>query len=146
MIVWIDEDERYNFASRLLIERAGHSISLISNATDGYSTLLNAAQGDLKLGIVDVMLLPGDDRDRFSETNTRNGVLTGLVLIRELIENHPEIEWKKLITLYSRASDPAIVIEIENFSKEYGVSYIKKSRILTPVEFLLKLSEKFNLG
>jgi len=128
MIVWIDEEERTTYPSRLLMEKKGFEVIPVANATDGYNQIVKHMDTSLKLAIVDVMLLQGADLVTFDDDSTRGGVLTGLVLVSKLIADFPDYPWTKNLIVFSRASDPDIVNEITNFCKINKITYFRKGR------------------
>ena len=142
MIVWVDEDERNTFPTQLLLRKRDYTLDLVSNATDGYNAIVEATRRDLDLAIVDVMLLQGADLERFSDQETRSGVLTGLVLSKLLLQDIPDYPWKQKLIIYSRASDPDIVREIANFATKRGLAYFQKSSEMKSSVFVAMLRQQ----
>ena len=87
------------------------------------------------------MLTQGDDQVAFSDQTTRNGVITGLILLDRLLEHLPNYPWKDKALIFSRASDQAIVRQIENYEARHGIKYLRKSNELRATDFVKWLHE-----
>lgn len=142
MIIWVDEEERTTFPTRLLLKKEGYDVEPIANATAGFHAIVEQTRNGLDVAIVDVMLLQGDDLDTYTDARTKSGVLTGLVLVEELMTADPAYEWSKRLVIFSRASDPDIVRRIENFSAKHSIKYAAKGRDFRAEKFVEWLKDQ----
>ena len=140
IVFWADEDERIWLSERWLLEGLGMSVDAIPDATTALKLIEEANQNEVILIILDVMLLQGDDLNLFSDTATRGGLRTGLVLAKCLTKNAPHIGSK--ILFFSRVTDRASIAEIEKTAKDIGAHYLAKNTQTQGRHFIRWLREK----
>lgn len=137
--IWVDEEERIWALERKLLLGLGIDVEAIGDATSAYAAMQASDANAVRLLILDVMLLPGEDRKLFSDEDTRMGRATGLTLARRLCASYPQIG--KRILFFSRATDRSDVAEIHSLVKEIGAFYLPKGPNTQGVHFISWLKE-----
>ena len=140
MIFWIDEEEKLTYASQLFLRTAGYRVESIPDATKDYETLINRKADDFLLAVIDVMLLPGTDKTRFSSERTEDYLYTGLCLLEDLIKNHLGKCFPQKSILYSRATRQPVVQTIRAFSEKHNVRFIRKTRRMSAAMMAAEVS------
>ncbi|MFZ3349351.1 MAG: hypothetical protein WA268_00580 [Xanthobacteraceae bacterium] len=118
-----------------------YQIELVANATDGLHSILSKSREGMDFAIVDVMLTQGEDKVTFSDQMTRNGVITGLILVDKLLNDASRYPWHNKLLIFSRASDPTIVVQIENYASRNRIKYLRKSNDLKATQFIQWLKD-----
>lgn len=116
-ILWIDDDRLYVRPLADDLEDHGHSVERVFRADEGYEKI--SQNPDLyDLILVDVMMTAWG---RFAVDEAKGGRRTGLVILRHLSEEHPELLARtKVVTVVSDPSVKKTVVD-------YGVSILLKS-------------------
>lgn len=136
-IVWVDEDWFFIKPLLGLFNELGFSTKKFKNATDAYIGLVNLNNNLPKCIIIDVMLDAGTDNLRFSEENCGERFqTTGLRLIEELTSNGSRSLFPNKVVLLTGAAMPHVLIQAEEFAKEYGIGIEKKGKDFVPEVFI----------
>lgn len=128
MIYFIDEDVNENEPFRIGLNMKGYEVKAISTADEAYEILRVAS--DPQAIILDVMLASrGDKTSLFDPVTTQNYVVTGLTLLKLLVEDKEVKKRGKIpsrVILMSTVQYPEIVKQIQDVANEYGIPYLDK--------------------
>jgi CheY-like chemotaxis protein len=86
-VIIIDEERYFASAIQNLLELEGYEVTTYANATDALEAMASqTALPEQLCVLVDMALAPGADQDIFSPAATAKYLVTGLVLVKRLIE------------------------------------------------------------
>jgi DNA-binding NtrC family response regulator len=137
-IVWVDEDERIWAPERSALVGLGYDVESISDATSALEYFYGSECEEIKLVILDVMLLQGSS-EKFSDERTNKGLNTGIVLAEEIVENCAADASK--IVLFSRASKKEHISYMKKKATALNIEHIRKSPITQGRHFIKWLIE-----
>jgi hypothetical protein len=124
-VFWVDEDERIWAPERSVLTGLGLIVVPIGDASTALSIISVENPSNIRLLILDVMLLPGDDEVAFSEQVTNGGTETGLVLAEKLYSINTKLGSRVLF--FSRATRPTIISKTKLLASRIGGFYLPKS-------------------
>ena len=125
-VFWVDEDDRIWETERNILMGLGFDPIPIGDATRALDIIGGTVIGDVKLIILDVMLLQGDDEIVFSDEVTSQGRETGLVLAETLYAVDPNYGSK--ILFFSRVTEAHRVARIKSVAAKIGGFYLPKNK------------------
>jgi hypothetical protein len=124
-VFWVDEDERIWAPERSILTGIGLEVIPLGDASTALNLILTERPSDIRLLILDIMLLPGDDQNAFSEQTTNGGTETGLILAERLYAADRAFGPK--ILLFSRATRPTIIAKTKSLAERIGGFYLPKT-------------------
>jgi len=139
-ILWVDEDQHHWEAERDALSDFNYELLPIKNANKALKFLSqNPDWSDIKLIILDVMLLAGERSANSQEPYIPPTNYAGLVLARCLYDINKKVGRK--ILFFSCASDSQHIADINSCAAEIGAKYLPKSDEFRCLDFALKLRE-----
>jgi hypothetical protein len=124
-VYWVDEDERIWAPERSVLRGLGFEVIPIGDASTALSLISTESPSNVRLLILDVMLLPGEDHVAFPEDTTNGGTETGLILAEKLYSIN--IQFGPRILFFSRATRASIIKKTERLVARIGGFYLPKS-------------------
>ena len=145
MIYIIDEDINQIKSFVMEIHLKGHDNKQLTDADQALEQITSLNKNDILL--VDVMLAtnPHINQSSFARDETRDFMLTGLILLRKMFQKYPEFPRKRAI-LFSQASSKTILEEIYRFTQETGCSFLSKNTYNNISEFGNAIDKIINGG
>jgi hypothetical protein len=124
-VFWVDEDERIWAPERSVLTGLGFNVIPVGDASSALSTICAEDPSNIRLLILDIMLLPGDDHVVFSDQLTNGGTETGLVLAERLYSANSALGPR--ILFFSRATRGPIISKTKLLASRIGGYYLQKS-------------------
>jgi hypothetical protein len=125
-VFWIDEDNRIWETERNILIGLGFEVTPVPDATLALAIIGSAGVNDVRLIILDVMLLQGEDEIAFSDELTSGGRETGLVLAEKLCAADPS--YGSRILFFSRVTEAHRVAKIKAVANKLGGFYLPKNK------------------
>ncbi len=132
MIYYIDEEYIRNRSKIRFLKMHGYDVTHISNADEAWRVIYPVSSDDIDLIIVDVMLAAGN---RYDRKQTKDFLITGITLIKDLLDQRKDIDPKKIL-LFSAATRDDIIKFIHELANDKKVHYKSKSDFNTLFDFL----------
>lgn len=131
-IYFIDEDYAKLYSWILELEFRGKVVIPIGDADRALAALSIAP--DIELAVIDVMLASGDIGSQYRESRTEQGLITGLVLLKDLCAIRPDAFPRRALLLTSVAT-PTVLRRLQEYTGNNSVGLRFKTEIDSPVHF-----------
>lgn len=128
-IYFVDEDDDLLRAWLIELELRGHRVVTFGNATDAFRELWRVPSDHVAAVMIDVMLDPGAEPDRYHPPFST----TGLELLRDLCQQNPATFPGRAILL-TNATGPTLAEAVEG-ATQLSVPVWDKRSIMSPLHF-----------
>ncbi len=136
MIYIVDEDRRQLRAEKSELEFRGFEVEFLGDADIAFSTLISVKPKDVDLILIDVMLAANEDSmiSRYSRSSSDNFMKTGLLLLKDLIQQNKKVFPSKAV-LFTNTTSDSLLSEVRNVCTEYKIELISKREYRSTFEF-----------
>ncbi len=134
MTVYLVDEDYYKFEAWILeLELRGYQVQAIGDADRAYEILCDA--DDVELIIIDVMLSSRpDESSRYPEDRTDDNLITGLVLVKDLLGVRRDVVPSRTALLTNTSNDDTWA-EAEGLADDLGIRLLEKNEFPSAMQF-----------